>query len=261
MFASSFFTFLLPTSVLFKIPTTQQAQLLKEGTSIKHQKKAIATSSTSGAIETIVEAISTKAVVGTKIADMELTHSGILERYVTLPIQRSHKRYSTSPATVRFALWGCAVGLGLPVLFFGHDSDIVGRGRGRLGDGVYDYDVGLWSHHRLAPLPSFACQGRSFWSVCLLFGSVIWIVTSHSLLVDKKKIPHQQTKWIMVWTLNYCSLCVPPHLPVVCLFNIISSSPSSSHVFFLLQLIHQSISVYKCSLECSTRDAFCRTQQ
>jgi len=73
-------------------------------------------SSTSSAIEMMVEKLSSKAAMGTKVAVKELTHSGIVERYVTPLIQWSHFQYSASSARVRLALWGCIVALSLPFI-------------------------------------------------------------------------------------------------------------------------------------------------
>ncbi len=69
-------------------------------------------------VEIVLEGASAKIAEGTKLALSTLTHSGIVEHYVTPVVRYFHLKYLQSTFPARVGMCGCAVLTLIPVCSF-----------------------------------------------------------------------------------------------------------------------------------------------
>ncbi|KAF9956311.1 hypothetical protein BGZ72_002850 [Mortierella alpina] len=69
-------------------------------------------------VEIVLEGASAKIAQGTKLALSTLTHSGIVEHYITPVVRYFHLKYRQSAFPVQFGMCGCAVLALIPICSF-----------------------------------------------------------------------------------------------------------------------------------------------
>ncbi|KAI1316628.1 hypothetical protein EDD11_009663 [Mortierella claussenii] len=74
--------------------------------------------STTSAVQMVVEGASAKITEGTKIALSAITHSGIVDHYLSPLVRYFHLKYQESAMHVRLGMLGCGVLMALPVICF-----------------------------------------------------------------------------------------------------------------------------------------------